>query len=128
MENYLQRKLFNISNSDILLDTINQMEKRYSNEIINPILLEHKLRAYLQKANDSFSMKKESEGNNYLLEFEKYCVLPIKSHLLSSMIEDTYRTAALYYFYKGYKSKAKTYVNRGLKYVPNSRLLESVVY
>jgi len=48
--------------------------------------------------------------------------------MLNTLIENTYRTAAVYYFYKGYKSKAKTYVNRGLKYVPNSRLLESAVY
>ncbi len=128
MENHLQRKLFNISNSDVLLDTINQMEKRYNQDIINAILLEHKLRAYLQKANDSFSRERISEANKYLLKFEKYCVLPIKSQMLSALVENTYRTAAVYYYYKGYKTKAKTYVNRGLKYVPNSRLLESTVY
>ena len=128
MENYLRRKLFSITNSDILLDTIHQLEKRYSHEIIDPILLEHKLRAYLQKANDSFSRRRITEGNNYLFEFEKYCELPVNSQMLSSMIENAYRAAAVYYFYEGYKSKAKTYVNRGLKYVPNSRLLESVFY
>jgi len=57
MENHLQKKLFGISNSMILLDTINQLENRYDHEIINPILKEHKLRAYLQQANDSFSKK-----------------------------------------------------------------------
>jgi len=128
MENHLQRKLYGISNSDILLDTISQLENRYDHELINPILLEHRLRAYLEKANDSFSKKKFSEGNKYLLEFEKSCEPPVKSQMLTSMIENTYRTAAIYYFYKGDKSIAKTYLNRGLKYVPNSRLLESAVY
>ena len=128
MENHLQSKLYGISNSKVLLDTINQLENRYDHEIINSILLEHKLRAYLQKADDSFSKKRFTEGNNYLLEFESNCESPIKSQMLSAMIERTYRTAAVYYFYKGHKSKAKTYVARGLKYVPNSRLLESAVY
>jgi tetratricopeptide (TPR) repeat protein len=128
MENHLQKKLYGISNSIVLLDTINQMENRYDHEIINPILQEHKLRAYLQQANDSFSKKRISEGNKYLLEFEKNCEPPMRSQMLSSMIENTYRTAAVYYFYKGDKTTAKTYINRGLKYVPNSRLLESAVY
>lgn len=128
MENHLQKKLFGISNSIVLLDTINQLENRYNHEIINPILKEHKLRAYLQQANDLFSNKRISEGNKYLLEFEKNCEPPVKSQMLSSMIENTYRTAAVYYFYKGDKTTAKTYIKRGLKYVPNSRLLESAVY
>ncbi len=128
MENHLQKKLYSISNSNVLLDTINQLEKRYDHEIINSILLEHKLRAYLQNANDSFSKKIISDGEKYLFEFENNCEPPITSQMLSSIIENTYHTAATYYFYKGNKSKAKTYVNRGLKYVPNSRLLESVLY
>jgi len=90
--------------------------------------LQKKLRAYLQNANDSFSKKIISDGEKYLLEFENNCEPPITSQMLSSIIENTYHTAATYYFYKGNKSKAKTYVNKGLKYVPNSRLLESVLY
>lgn len=128
MENHLQKKLYGISNTIALLDTINQLENRYDHEIINPILNEHKLRAYLQLANDSFSKKRISEGNEYLLEFEKNCEPPMRSQMLTSMIENTYRTAAVFYFYKGDKATAKTYINRGLKYVPNSRLLESAVY
>jgi len=128
MENHLRRKLYSITNSDVLLDTINQLENRYDHEIISSILLEHKLRAYLQKASDSYSKKRITEGNKYLLEFEKRCDPPIKNPMLSSLVENTYRTVAVYYFYKGYKSKAKTYVDKGLKYVPNSRLLESAVY
>lgn len=125
MEKHLQKKLYGISNYIVLLDTINQLETRYDHEIINPILKEHRLRAYLQQANDSFSKKRIAEGNKYLLEFEKNCVPPMRSQTLTSMIENAYRTAADYYFYKGDKTTAKTYINKGLKYVPNSRLLES---
>lgn len=128
MENHLRKKLYSISNSYILLDSVNQLELRYNHGLITPILLEHKLRAYLQIASDSFERKKITEGNKYLLEFENNCELPIKSQMLRSLVENTYRSIAVYYFYKGYKSKAKTYVNRGLKFVPNSRILESAMY
>jgi hypothetical protein len=128
MENHLQRKLFGITNSDHLLDTINQLERRYNHEVINPILAEHKLRAYLQKANESFLKKRFTEGNKYLIEFEKHCETPVKNRVLMSLIENTYRTAAVYYVYRGEKSVAKTFVNRGLKYVPGSKFLESAVY
>ncbi len=128
MENYLKRKLYGIFDPDILLDTISQLETRYDNEAIKPLLLENKLKAYLDKANESFSRKRMSQGNKYLLEFEKRCELPVSSIVLISMIENTYRKAAVYYFYKGDKTTAKTYIKRGLKYVPNSRLLESAVY
>jgi len=127
MENHLQRKLFNISNPDVLLDTINQLALRYPQELVVSILTEHKLKAYLQKASDSFSKNKSPEGNTYLLEFEKNCEPPVKSKMLNVMIESTYRSAALHYFYKGNKTTARAFVNRGLKYVPNSSLLESAI-
>ena len=67
-------------------------------------------------------------GDTYLQEFENNCILPVNNQWLTAMIEKTYRTAAVYYFYKGNKTKAKSYFKRGLKYVPNSRLLESAGY
>jgi hypothetical protein len=128
MENHLRRKLFSISNSYALLDTINQLEIKYNYEMITPLLKEYKLMAYLRIASDQFEQRKIIAGDKYLQEFENNCTPPIKNQWLSTMIENTYRSAAVYYFYKGNKSKAKSYVNRGLKYVPNSRLLESAVY
>ena len=128
MESYLQRKLYRISGSDALLDTIARIEKQYDYEFIKSILQEHKLRAYLQKASNSFEQKRITEGDKYLLEFEKNCEYPIKNQILRSLVENTYREVAIYYFYKGNKSKAKSYVDRGLIYVPNSRLLQSSIY
>lgn len=126
--NYLQRKLYSITNSNSRLDTINQLQKKYNYEMIKPLLLENKLIAYLLIASELFEEKKITAGDKYLLEFENNCNLPIKNQMLNTLIENTYRTAAVYYFYKGNKANAKNYINRGLKYVPNSRLLESGVY
>lgn len=128
MQNHLQKKLYGIYNTVDLIDTICRMENRYDNEIINSMLKEHKLRAYVLQAYDLISRKKVSEGNKSLLEFEKICELPIGSDELSALIEDTYRAAAVYYLQKGDKTTAKTYITRGQKYVPNSRLLEPAVY
>jgi tetratricopeptide (TPR) repeat protein len=128
MENHLRKKLYVITNSDILLDTINQLESRYNNEMIGPLLSDHKLRVYLLKASDSFFKKRIAEGDKYLLEFEKNCEPPIKTQFIGTAVEAAYRSAAVYYFYRGDKPKARSYINRGLKYVPYSRLLESAVY
>ncbi|MFB6340458.1 hypothetical protein ACE1ET_01990 [Saccharicrinis sp. FJH62] len=128
MENYINRKLYNINNSDVLLDTLGQLIKRYDNELLNPILHDHKLRAYLQKANDAFGQRRITEGNKYLLLFEKESEKPVKSKMLIPLVENTYRTVAVYYFYKGNKFKAESYIDRGLDFVPHSRLIQSAVY
>ena len=125
MENHLRRKLFGISNAYTLMDTINQMESRYNDEVIALLLKEYKLMAYLKIASALFEEKKMSAGEKYLQEFEINCTLPIKNQWLSTSVESAYRIAAVHYSIKGSKSLAKSYVNRGLKYVPNSRYLET---
>lgn len=128
MENYLRRKLYNVSSSYSLLDTICEIEKKYDAEWVTSLVIDFKLKAYLDIANDFYKEKKISSGDTYLTKFEDICILPINNPMLSLLIESTYRSVAVYYFYKGYKTKARSYVNRGLKYVPGSRLLESAVY
>jgi hypothetical protein len=128
MENHLRRKLYSITEADVLLDTISQMEKRYTLEIVTSALQENKLRAYLEKADDLFTSRKATEGNKYLLEFEKACVPPVTSKLLISSVESAYDAAASYYTdYKGDKATSKSYIRRGIKYAPNSRYLQSAL-
>ena len=128
MENHLRRKLFNISNAETLLDTINQLESRYDYEVMTLLLKEYKLMAYLKIAGAQFDLRKMTVGDKYLQEFENKCILPIENQWLISLVESTYRNAAYYYSSKGNKALAKSYVNRALKYVPDSRFLESAVY
>jgi len=127
MDNYLFRKLNNSSNSLAFLDTINKIELKYNIETINLLIKDYKLIAYLKIAEEYFDQQKISEGDKYLEEFESNCTLPIDNQRLSLIIESTYRTAAVYYYYEGNKTEAKSYVDRGLKYVPNSKFLESVL-
>lgn len=131
LESYLSRKIYRIQSSSALLDTINQLEKRYPFEGMRPIINEFKLIADLKIANDLYGDKKIKEGDKYLQEFETKCALPLdaeSNQVLMHWIENTYRTIAIYYFYQGNKQRAKEYIARGLKYVPNSKFLESAVY
>lgn len=128
MEVFMNQKLLKISDPNTLLDTIQLLEKRYDLEKVNKILFDHKLRAYLQKVDNLVDDGKITEANKYLMKFEDNCKLPIENQFLSSYIENAYRTLAVYYFYRGNKSRAKDYVNRGMKYAPNSEYLKSVIY
>ncbi|MDD2797950.1 MAG: hypothetical protein PHV20_05095 [Bacteroidales bacterium] len=127
MKSFLQRKLYSITNSNARIDTINQLQKKYNYDMINPILSDNKLIAYLLIASESINSKKIAKGEKYLLDFEKNCSLPLKNQMLTNLIEDTYHSVAIYYYYKGNKVNAKNFVSRGLKYVPESKLLQSVL-
>lgn len=127
MENFLQRKLFSTTNSYSRLDTIIQLEQKYNLEMVKPLLMEQKLIAYLQIATELIEQKKITTADKYLLDFESSCKLPITDKLLSVLVENTYRVASNYYLLKGNKTTAKTYVARGLKFVPNSKILEAAV-
>lgn len=128
LTSYLQRKLLNYFNEpERMLDTIRSLESRMKFESITPLLMEHKLMAYLNTANNYFNDKKFAKGDECLKLFENECNTPIKSMVLNNLIERTYRTPALHFYYKGNKAEAKRYVDRGLKFVPRSKLLESVV-
>lgn len=122
MANYLNRKLFSISDPDVLMDTIHKMGLRLHNDVATQILLNYRLNAYLQKAIYYFARNRIPEGNQYLLEFEKDCQTPVKSEMLRSMIERTYNAIAQYYEIKGDKTEAGSLLKRKSKYVPDRRL------
>ena len=128
MGSYLTRKLFSISDSYALLDTISRLEQKYNYEMLKPVFTDHRLRAYLQIASDQFNQNKIAAGEKSLMEFENKCMGPIKNQMLSKLIELTYHSIVMYYLNEGNKPKARSYVSRGLKFVQNSRLLESAVH
>jgi hypothetical protein len=93
-------------------------------------LIDYQLIAYLNKAKDFFSNNEIAEGEVYLKKFEESSVIPIElgRKKLIRCIEITYRTYALYYFYRNKKQKAQDIVDQGLKYVPDSRYIQTAVY
>jgi hypothetical protein len=126
-ENHLQRKLYGTANPDALLDTVSQLDKRYNHDLMEPILLEHSLRAYLQKANTAISKKKIAEGEKFIAEFEQRSEIPLNIDGLNTLVESTYGSIAVHYLNKGNKAKAAAYIDKGKKYVPDSRMLESLL-
>ncbi len=107
-----------------LLDTLSFYEKRYNFDFAKPLFKKYRLMAYLNIAKNNFTKKRINTGNKYLLLFEQNCDLPLNDPIIKSEIEQTYRKAALYYYYKKNKTKTKEYINRGLKFVPESSLLK----
>ncbi|MDN5217242.1 hypothetical protein QQ020_34535 [Fulvivirgaceae bacterium BMA12] len=127
MENHFNRKLLNINNTDVLLETINKLEQQYDIEAVKIHLKDHRSIAYLKIAAEKFEQRKSTAGEQYLQKFESTCDMPVDNQMLSFVVENTYRNVALYYKYRGYKTKAKAYIDRGMKFVPNSNILKTVI-
>lgn len=128
MENHIHRKMESITGSGALLDTVILYEKKYNFEHIIPILREYQMIAFLKIASELFLQKKVKDGEEYLLQFESICLPPVSNKQIEYWVEKTYRSYAVYYFYRNDKPKAKRIVQKGLKYVPDSELLKSAVY
>jgi hypothetical protein len=128
METFINNKLIRITDPNTLLDTIQNLEKRYSNDQISKILDAFKQVSYLKSAGDLYQDNKPSAGEKYLLKFEANCKTPIENQVLYHYIESTYRSIAVYYYYKNEKVKASKYIDRALIYIPESNLKQSAVY
>ncbi len=124
----LQRKLDQISDDKILLDTLEYFMNKYNYEFIVPVLKEYELMVYLNNVIEFLNNNKIKTGEKYLLLFEKNCVHPVETRRLRMAVESAYRGMAAYYFYRYNKTKAMEFVERGLKYVPDSKFIKSAVY
>jgi len=126
----IEKRLDKINDYKSMIDSIIYYEKRYSYAFLNETLCDYELIAFLNRAKDFFNNNKIAEGEVYLRKFEQGAVFPIdvtRKKLIRS-IESTYRTLALYYFYRNDKKKAQQVIDDGLKYVPDSRYIQTAVY
>jgi tetratricopeptide (TPR) repeat protein len=80
---------------------------------------------YLIEFYRSFDAGKIADGEKYKKLFEAYTTKYPGVTLNSVAVGKAYSSAAIYYFRKGVKSKAKQYIEEGLKYAPNSYELQS---
>jgi tetratricopeptide (TPR) repeat protein len=77
----------------------------------------------LTGASQSFSLNRSKEALEYLNEFEK--IFRPDLEVNSFLISDSFTSAAVYYFGKGRKTTARSYIDKGLKYSPgNYKLLQ----
>jgi hypothetical protein len=125
---FLYNKFSNIYEPQAILDTIESIENKIKYEQASNVLKDYKRIAWLKLAEELYKDNKPTQGDKYLLQFESDCTYPADNQLLGHSIETTYRSVAVYYYYKNQKEKAKTYIDKALKYVPNSILIKSAIY
>ncbi len=78
------------------------------------------LDSYLFYSELQFRNEKPNEGNDYLTRFEEGFKGKTDLSVNKQLIVRAYASASVYYFVKGYKSKSRTYLLRGLNYVPEN--------
>ncbi len=124
---YLVKKFNRIYNSRVLMDTIIQMKKRYNYEPIKSMITNFQNINYLKLAEEAYNSKKIKQGDKYLLEFEANCPNPIKNDVFRQAIERTYRSIIYSLYMNKYRTKAKSVKARGLKLLPDSELVRTVI-
>lgn len=125
-EYLIGRKVENISQPEALLDTIARLESRYPDEMVREIIYNYRMVGYLRVARENFRKNRLRTGESYLLKFEEECPLPVENNFLQAQIEATYSTAAAYYANNNYLTKSRNILRRGLKFVPDSQILNSI--
>jgi hypothetical protein len=124
----IRKKLQAINEPLAELDTVVQLDLRYNNETIDPVLQTYRSIALLRVAREYYRKKASRSGDEYLAKFEDSCDPPVSDRSLIRQVEATYATASAYYFNRNYKAKSRELLNRGLLYVPESELLRSTKY
>lgn len=124
-KNWLNRKLNRIYNAQTLIDSVHQIKKRYNFEPLKSIINKNEMYSYLRLAEDSYKRYQIEEGDKYLLEFESNCPKPIKNNELKVTIERTYHNIAYHLYLSNYTTKAKAIKIKGLKLVPESKLIKT---
>lgn len=127
---YLEREISKEAKYKDKLARINYFKKEYPYKFIQTLLYELEQITHLNQAYDYLSYNYIDDGEKYLKKFEKNFQSPNISSNKKYIrtIETTYRRLALYYFYHDDKMKAVKIIDRGLKFVPGSELLQSAVY
>lgn len=78
----------------------------------------------------AFEIEQNQSGFERLKEFEKLAdqnEIDSDNYLFTEIVEEVYSQAASYYYRKGQMNQAKTFLEKGLHYAPNSYKLKSKV-
>jgi tetratricopeptide (TPR) repeat protein len=110
---------------DEALSTLDTIMAQNSELKKNNKLNTMRLNLYLAKMGDDFDSKKATSGNQMMALFEE--TVDGNSDYLydENILGNAYSKAAVYYFRKGYSSKARSIVQAGLNYAPNNYELKS---
>jgi len=83
------------------------------------------LNLYLSVMHDKFDTKRATEGNTYKKLFEEIIAANPDYIYDRNILGNAYSKAAVYYFKRGYTSKARGIIQTGLKYAPGNYQLKT---
>jgi tetratricopeptide (TPR) repeat protein len=82
-------------------------------------------KVYLFQIASAYDLNKPAEGDKYRVVFENHMTKHADLSIENSFIGNAYSRAAVFYFRKGQTTKAKSIIEKGLTYAPNSNELLS---
>ena len=116
----IRDKISRIDNAKLINYFLEGYFDKYSGLSKNPLFYSMLLDSYLLYSELQFRNEKVNEGNDYLTRFEEGFKGKTDLSVNNQLIVRAYASASVYYFVKGYKSKSRTYLLRGLNYVPEN--------
>ena len=84
-----------------------------------------RLNLYLTLMGENFHSKKPAIANSHMERFEKTISNNPEYHFDENILANAYSKAAVYYFNRGYSSKARSVIKNGLGYAPNNYQLKT---
>ena len=126
----IHQKIIALNNSQKILDLISKSLKEYPSLKNNSMFSKMSSMCYLDLAYQSFYTNDISKGERYLIKFETESPsisTEEGAEINDQFIEKAYSNAAVAYFKKGNKAKAKGVIVRGLKYSPSNVRLKMLL-
>lgn len=109
------------------IDTLDHIYSKYENFHSLNKFMQIYLWVHLYKASDCYDLQNFKEGDRYLSKFETLKQENPDVEMDAHLMIDVYIKPAAYYFKQNNKVKAREYINRGLKIMPdNVRLKNSL--
>jgi len=130
LENLINVYLSNINSDQVRLDSITSLNSKFQSKTAKQSLETQRLMTLIDLAKESYKNKKASEGEKFLKDFEANCPCPVENKLMTLKIESAYRDIAVTLYWSNnqdYAANSKM-IQRGLKFVPDSKLLLSGMY
>lgn len=119
------RLAYRNKSSEEALHMLDSLTEKSENLASNNHFQMMKLNLCLSRMAEDFDSRKPVNGTKMMERFETSTALIDEKLYDPNILGDAYSKAAVYYFKRGYTTKARGILNKGLKYAPNSYELKS---
>ncbi|MDH5400734.1 MAG: hypothetical protein OEX02_21450, partial [Cyclobacteriaceae bacterium] len=107
-------------NNNELLEFVEKYSNKYTQLEKNGKFIHLMATAYLTAFMQSYQLNNTVEGDHYKKLFEELFQANPDMHLPVDKVAEAYSAAAVYYFRKGQKVRARQYIDDGLKVIPGN--------